>query len=59
MTCNKCGTATKCVESTGGIESGRFREEYECVRGHKGTIAGNAEEPPQQWDRYGTVFGGI
>jgi hypothetical protein len=56
MTCDQCGCATELVDSTDHTESGPFREEYECVNGHKGFVTGREEEPPQNWNRYGAIF---
>jgi len=56
MSCDKCGAPTTMVENSGAVKEGRFKEEYECVNGHKGWVRGKAEEPAQQWDRTGMVF---
>lgn len=47
--------AAKCVDSTGGVKSGHFREEYLCECGAKGTIRGEASDP-STWRRTGEVF---
>jgi len=56
MTCEKCGTPTELVKQSGGVKSGKYKEVYECVHGHRGYIHGEASNPPQQWTKYGTVF---
>lgn len=48
--------AAKCVESTGGIDSGAFQEYYTCPCGAEGWIEGQANEPAHTWDKYGEVF---
>jgi hypothetical protein len=49
-------SAAQCVESTGGLKRGRFCEEYRCECGATGQVRGRAEDPPQEWQRYGEVF---
>jgi transposase-like protein len=57
MTCKQCGGATELVDETGGVENGRFREEYRCVAcGATGTVTGKAEASPPEWTRVGRVF---
>jgi len=58
MTCNKCGAAVSMNTQSGGTEEGYFTEEYECVNGHRGFIEGEASNPANEWNRYGTVFDG-
>ena len=48
--------AAHVVDSSGGIESGKFVEEYECPCGATGTIRGNAEDPADSWSRTGEIF---
>ncbi len=49
-------SAAQVVDSQGGTTEGRFKEKYECPCGATGYVSGNAEEPPQQWNRWGRVF---
>lgn len=58
MTCEQCNAPTQIVEQSGGTKEGNFKEEYECVNGHKGWIRGDASAPPQEWRRTGSVFEG-
>jgi len=58
MTCEKCGAPTSLEKQSGGTTEGYFTEEYECVNGHLGFIEGESSNPPQEWNRYGTVFEG-
>lgn len=46
----------ECIESTGGIDSGRFVEKYECVCGATGMITGDAAAPADEWDHSGEIF---
>ena len=48
--------AAQVVDSSGGIESGKFVEKYKCECGATGTIRGNAEDPASEWVRTGEVF---
>jgi hypothetical protein len=59
MTCEACGQGVPTiVKQSGGTESGRFHEVYKCnVCGAKGTIRGEASDPPSEWTRVGRVFG--
>jgi len=56
MTCETCGCVVSLEDSTEHTGEGRFKEEYECVRGHKGYITGDEAEPPTNWTKYGPVF---
>jgi len=56
MPCAKCNAAVALEDSTPHEGTGRFKETYECVRGHKGWIEGKEEAPPTEWDRFGSVF---
>lgn len=60
MTCEQCGSAAVgIVDETGGTESGRFVEEYECDHcGARGRISGDAAAPAHEWSRTGPVFAG-
>lgn len=58
MACNRCGEPIELVDDKGGVKSGRFEEEYECVNGHRGWVKGRAEESPRKWRKIGTVFQG-
>ena len=57
MPCETCGAAVGIEHADEPSDSGRFKEEYECVRGHKGYIHGEENEPPRNWTKYGPVFG--
>jgi len=55
MACNACGGPTKCVETTGGIESGHFYERYECQQcGATGSVQGESSNPTG-WSYNGCV----
>lgn len=57
--CKNCGGVTKCIESEGGIESGEFKEKYECSSCDAwGRVIGHAEESPDAWERKGPIFNG-
>lgn len=56
MTCNACGAAVTTVDSTGSVKSGWFEEQYECANGHVGWVSGQAETPPIEWRKRGSVF---
>ena len=50
-------TNAKIVDQSGGTKEGSFVEHYECqLCGARGTIKGQAGDPPQQWQRTGPVF---
>lgn len=55
--CADCGGATDLIEQSGGTKAGQFVEKYECANcGAKGSIRGEASDPPQEWRRTGSVF---
>jgi len=58
MVCQACGAAVRIRESEGDVWHGPFTELYECANGHTGTVSGNAQNGPSEWDRNGTVFDG-
>jgi len=59
MTCDNCGGNLELIESNGGVVEGSFTEEYQCVVCNLTmTIAGEADAPPETWDKYGAAYGG-
>jgi len=57
MVCSQCGSPLALVDESGGVESGRFTEVYECVGCQAtGTLRGDAEYPPASWDKTGSAF---
>jgi len=55
--CARCGAPVALVDQTGGTESGRFGEKYECGDcGARGRISGDAAAPAREWSRTGAVF---
>ena len=58
MPCNRCNGPVELVEESGGITEGQFQERYECASCNAlGYIEGEASEPAEKWNRYGSVFG--
>jgi len=58
MPCDNCGGALSITKQSGGTNGGSFIEVYECANcGQTGTISGESSNPPQRWDKSGSVFG--
>ena len=59
MPCTKCGCVLD-VDDTADFSAdsgGQFKETYECVGcGAKMFVTGNENEPPREWDRYGSAY---
>jgi hypothetical protein len=54
MTCENCGAVLELVTQSGGTKEGYFSEKYKCVEcGRNGYISGEADNPPQQWEKSG------
>jgi len=59
MNCDNCGGYLELIESNGGIVEGSFTEEYQCcICNLTMTITGEADAPPETWDRYGAAYDG-
>jgi ssDNA-binding Zn-finger/Zn-ribbon topoisomerase 1 len=57
MKCDNCGGNLELIESRGGVTEGSFTEEYQCIVCNLTmTITGNAEEPPDMWQKYGAAY---
>jgi len=58
MNCAACNQGPVHLEdSTGGVEAGKFVEEYECENcGATGEITGNTYTTPANWMYSGEVF---
>jgi len=59
MNCDNCGGNLELIESNGGVTEGSFTEEYQCIVCNLTmTIAGEADQPPETWDKYGAAYDG-
>ncbi|AFH22930.1 hypothetical protein OSG_eHP38_00105 [environmental Halophage eHP-38] len=59
MNCDNCGGNLELIESNGGVTEGSFTEEYQCqICNLTMTIAGEADAPPETWQKYGAAYGG-
>jgi len=57
--CCVCGsTRVHPSHSRGGVEEGTFKETYRCHDcGKHGWIRGDSGDDPDEWERFGKVFG--
>lgn len=58
MTCKNCGQGIIVpVDVDEPSDSGYFSEEWECnVCGAKMFVHGREEQPPREWDRFGSAI---
>jgi len=57
MTCDNCDRNLELTDSRGAIDEGSFTEEYQCASCKLTmTITGNAEDSPEQWQKYGAAY---
>lgn len=58
MPCVLCGTDLELTATSGGVDGGRFVEEYRCPGcGASGEVRGESSDPPGEWRRLGRLFG--
>lgn len=58
--CEACGSPeVYCWGSKGAVDEGEFIEDWQCHNCNSlGVIKGDADDPPEQWDRTGLLFEG-